>query len=252
MSRCWLLVPVSALLVFASVSLSQVQPSVSGRLLLEDGTAVKMRLMRNVSSVDAKVGEQIEFEVLEEVRVGDLVVISKGNSAYGTVTEAEPKKTLGKSGKLQITMDSVRLTSGQKTALRSPQVVNPVSAGLLGISPKDVTVAKGTEITAYINGNFEIDRAKFAASKPAASLMTAGDPKPQEDAAATSSVLVASTPAGAEIELDDAFVGSTPSIINMTIGDHKIVLKKRGFKPWERKVKATMGSIKIDVELEPM
>ncbi len=251
MSRCRVLFVLSAVLLLASVSFSHAQSSAAARLVLENGTPVKVRLTRNVSSVDAKVGEQVEFEVLEEVRVSDIVVIPKGSSAYGTVTEAEPKKTLGKSGKLQITMDSVRLASGQKTALRSPQIVNPVSSGLLGISPKDVTVAKGTEITAYINGNCEIERAKFAPTKPATG-MASGDAKPPEDASATSSVLVSSTPVGAEIELDDAFVGSTPSIISMSVGDHKIVLKKRGFKPWERKVKATMGSIKIDVELEPM
>jgi len=249
----------SVVLLLTSVPLLHAQSSAAARLTLEDGTAVKLRLMRNVSSVDAKVGEQVEFEVLEEVRVGELIVIPKGSAAYGSVTEAEPKKTLGKSGKLQITMDSVRLASGQKTALRSPQVVNPASAGFLGMSPKEITVAKGTEVTAYINGNCEIDRARFTPPKPPAPTVTPVvtnpppvEAKPAEVAGATSSVLVASTPVGADIELDDAFVGSTPSIISMSVGDHKIVLKKRGFKTWERKVKATMGSIKIDVELEPM
>jgi hypothetical protein len=54
-----------------------------GKPVLEDGTPVKLRLTRNVSSADARVGETVDFEVLEEIRVGDLLVIPKGGVAWG-------------------------------------------------------------------------------------------------------------------------------------------------------------------------
>ncbi len=130
-------------------------------------------------------------------------------------------------------------------------IVWPAAPFFLFMHGKDITIPKGTEITAYVNGNMELVRTKFL---PAGAAATAADPgvsKPPESGAVVSSVLVSSTPPGADIELDGSFVGSTPSIINLLPGDHQIVLKKRGFKPWERKMKATSGSVKIEAELEP-
>ena len=59
--------------------------------VLEDGTPVKLRISQTVSSADAHVDDRVEFEVLEEVRVADVVVIPKGGIAWGTVTEAQAK-----------------------------------------------------------------------------------------------------------------------------------------------------------------
>lgn len=64
-------------------------------------------------------------------------------------------------------------------------------------------------------------------------------------------VEVVSTPPGAEIEIDGSFVGSTPSTLGATAGQHQVVLKKRGFQPWERKISISAGHVKLDAELEP-
>src|SRR5262249_47885908 len=48
-----------------------------GSLLL-DGTPIRIRLNRNVSSADAKVGESVDFEVLDEIKVGEVTVIPRG------------------------------------------------------------------------------------------------------------------------------------------------------------------------------
>ncbi len=66
----------------------------------------------------------------------------------------------------------------------------------------------------------------------------------------TSKISVSSTPANADIELDGSFVGSTPSVIDVTAGDHSVVVKKSGYKPWERKLKVTGGTVNISAELE--
>ena len=68
----------------------------------------------------------------------------------------------------------------------------------------------------------------------------------------TSKISVSSTPANADIELDGSFVGSTPSVIDVTAGDHSVVVKKTGYKNWERKLKVTGGVVKISAELERM
>jgi PEGA domain len=61
---------------------------------------------------------------------------------------------------------------------------------------------------------------------------------------------VVSNPAGADIEVDGAFVGNTPSTIDITAGDHTITVSKNGYKNWERKLKASGGNVSLNVELE--
>jgi hypothetical protein len=61
-----------------------------------------------------------------------------------------------------------------------------------------------------------------------------------------------STPANADIELDGSFVGSTPSQIEVTPGEHSVVVKKTGYKNWERKLKVTGGSVNVAAELEKL
>lgn len=60
---------------------------------------------------------------------------------------------------------------------------------------------------------------------------------------------ISSTPAGAEIEVDGKFVGSTPSSISLSPGDHQIVIKKAGFSAWEKKMSVSAGHINIAAEL---
>jgi len=61
---------------------------------------------------------------------------------------------------------------------------------------------------------------------------------------------VSSTPAGADIEIDGAFAGSTPSSLSLSTGDHTVAVKKNGYKAWERKIKITGGNINLAAELE--
>jgi hypothetical protein len=50
--------------------------------VLQDGTAVKLRLAENLTSATAKAGQQVSFEVLEEVDLEGMPVIAKGAQAF--------------------------------------------------------------------------------------------------------------------------------------------------------------------------
>ena len=73
-------------------------PKTSAAFRLEDGTPLKLRLQRTISSADAQVDDRVDFDVLDEVRVGDVVAIPKGSVAWGTVTEAQAKKRMARGG----------------------------------------------------------------------------------------------------------------------------------------------------------
>jgi hypothetical protein len=67
---------------------------------------------------------------------------------------------------------------------------------------------------------------------------------------AQTSLAIDSTPAGAEIAIDGAFVGDTPSTVSVAPGNHQIVVKKKGFADWTRTLSATSGTVHLNAELE--
>ena len=241
---------------------STVKPAMQG-FGLEDGTPVKLRTARTISSSDAHTGDTLDFEVLEDVMAGDQIVIPKGGIAWGTVTEAQPKRRMGRGGKLDVNIDSVRLSDGERVALRAVKNVKggshtgamtgamvatgivffPAAPLFLFMHGKDITIPKGTEITAYINGDTRLDEAKFQAPNS-----TPGG-TPVATVAAEAELEITSTPPGADIEVDGKFVGNTPSSISVAPGDHDITIKKTGFIAWERRTTVSTGHINIGAEL---
>ncbi len=93
------------------------QPGSAG--FLGEDTPVRLRLQQNLSSGTAKVNDKVDFEVVEDVKVGNLVVIPQGATAIATVTEAHAKKSFGRAGKLNVNIDYVRLVNGDKVSLRA-------------------------------------------------------------------------------------------------------------------------------------
>src|SRR5215471_3127451 len=228
---------------------------------LEDGTPIKLRLTRNLSSADATTGERVDFEVLEDIKVKDTIVVARGGLALATVTEAQHKRRMARGGKLNVNIDDVRLADGEKAPLRAVKEVKggghtgamtgaivgtaivffPAAPLFLFMHGKDITIPKGTETTAYVNADIPLDRAKFqatAANKPASGAMVAPATATQ-DVLAT--VEIRSTPDGADITIDDKFMGDAPASIKLPAGDHKIKIEKSGFKPWEKTLTVSSG-----------
>jgi len=73
---------------------------------------------------------------------------------------------------------------------------------------------------------------------------------PEQETSAHLNLAVTSSPDGADIEVDGRFMGSTPSSIELVPGDHIVVVRKPGFKSWERKLQLTGGDIRLNADLE--
>ena len=61
---------------------------------------------------------------------------------------------------------------------------------------------------------------------------------------------ISSTPAGADIQVDGAFVGATPSDVDLTCCWHDVTIIKQGRKPWTRRVRFTGEDVKITAHLQ--
>ena len=163
----------------SSASSAPAKPPI-GFGLVED-TPVRIRLARTMSSKDAKVDDKVDFEVLEDVKVGNVIVIERGATAIATVTEAYPKRRLGRAGKLHMNIDYVRLVSGEKVPLRAVKggsggnhvaamtgamvatgiVFFPAAPLFLFMRGNNITIPKGTEVTAYVAADTPLDATKF-------------------------------------------------------------------------------------------
>jgi hypothetical protein len=153
----------------------------SSRFALEDGTPIKLVLNETISSADAQTGQTIPFEVVEDVLVDGVLVVPKGGTAWATVTSAQSKRRMGRGGKLDLNIDKVRLVDGSKTLLSAVKntkggghtgamtgaivatslIVWPAAPFFLFMHGKDITIPKGTAITAFVQGDDVLDRAKF-------------------------------------------------------------------------------------------
>jgi hypothetical protein len=228
---------------------------------LLDGTAIKLRLAETISSSNAKVGQQVPFEVTEDVVVQGITVLPKGAQAIATVTDANPKKSMGRGGKLNVNVDSARLADGEKVQLRAVQdnkggghvgamtgamvataiVFFPAAPLFLFVHGKDITIPKGTEVTAFVEGNMKLDMAKFApVDAPGVSITPATQ---------LASLAVDASVPNCDIEIDGNFMGNTPSTLNLSPGKHTVVVKKTGYADWTRTMTVGIGSVRLSAEM---
>ncbi|MGG6269746.1 hypothetical protein ACQ4M3_34565 [Leptolyngbya sp. AN03gr2] len=140
---------------------------------LEDGTPVKLKFRQTVSSKDTNLGATIEFEVVEDVLVKNRIVIAKGAIAKGKVTKVQGAGMLGRKGKLEIALQEVTLVTGERVSIRGSQqaggghaggiiavaaVINPLALLFKG---RQAVYEAGTEVPAFVDGNFALDQTKF-------------------------------------------------------------------------------------------
>ena len=229
--------------------------------MLAKGTPVKLHLKRDLSSADATPGDNIDFEVSEEVKVGDVVVIPKGNTAVGTVTDVQVARRMGRGGKLDIEIDSVTLADGEKATLwavkerngdgnvgdngpivKSSLVFGPVAPLLLLVPGEDAMIPRDTEITGYVVGAMQLDPGKFTTTSNSAAVPS--NPT-------TAQLEITSDPSGAEVSIDGNFVGRTPSQIEIAQGQHTIAISKAGCRTWERKLEVSAGKMILTATLYP-
>ncbi len=223
----------------------------TSQLNMPEGTKIRVRLEQNLSSATAEEGQPVQLSVADDVRIGDTVVIKQGAAAVGSVTLAVKKRRMGRTGKLDFSVDRVVAEDGSSIPLRySPQkrdggshslATGIITAGVgvafwpaapfvLLIQGKDAMLHRGMEMDVFTDQT-------FAMKNPAATPATT-----QPASAPAVAVQVTSQPQGAEIEIDGAFVGNTPGIVQMTPGLHHITVK-RGRSFWQRDMQVRAGNL---------
>src|SRR5713226_5245740 len=138
-------------------------------LTLANGTPVHLKLGKTISTASAHVGDVVEFHAADEVIVDGVTVIAMGTTAVGIVSEVEPKKRLGRGGKLALSINFLRLGNNEKAAVRSFQETSESSslagAGVSQGHGKDIVFAEGSDFTAYVDGDVHLKKEAFQTAK---------------------------------------------------------------------------------------
>jgi hypothetical protein len=236
------------------------------QITIPEGTKIRVRLETTITSATAEEGQTVELTVSEQVKLGDVTVIAEGARATGTVTEAHEKRRMGRAGKLDFSIDRVRATdnqwlplrytvtkkSGESHAVRTGVITAGVAVAFWPAAPvmllmkgKDIVINKGVGFDVYTDNNHIMGSS--AASSQAANAAGQATLPPQFSspagpaASGSATVTITSTVAGADIEVDGSFVGSTPTTLQLGAGSHRFVVKGNN-KSWERTLQVTPGS----------
>jgi hypothetical protein len=230
------------------------------QVTIPDGTKLRVRLDQTISSATADEGQTVELSVAEPIKIGDQVVIPEGARVTGTITTAEAKRRMGRSGKLDFSIDRVRAVdgewlplryeinkkSGESHAVRTGVITAgvavvfwPAAPVMLLMKGKDTTINKGVAFDVFTDVNHLVQKAAPSQGAPRQAALMASAVPAAETGTATFTVTSAVT--GADIELDGSFVGNTPTTLQVAAGMHHVTVRS-GAETWQRSMQVTSGS----------
>jgi hypothetical protein len=236
----------------------------SAQVVVPNGTKITARLEQTLSSATAEVGQPVQLVVTEDIRVNGAVVIAQGAPVLGTVVLAQEKRRMGRTGKLDFSIDKVRATDGEYVPLRYTMLKREggskgVSTGIMTAGAailfwpaapfvlmrkgKDVDINKGMVFEVFTDqdhnlrpGNLQpLPGAAPAAVAAVPSLQLASQAAPIRAATAVelATITVTSDLPGAEVEVDGSYMGSTPATLKLAPGVHRVAVK-HGSNSWAR------------------
>jgi hypothetical protein len=85
---------------------------------IPEATKVRVRLEQPLSSATAEEGQPVQLAVSEDVKINDVVVIPHDTVVNGTVVQSVAKRRMGRTGKLDFSIDTIVLGDGAKIPVR--------------------------------------------------------------------------------------------------------------------------------------
>lgn len=147
-------------------------PTPATKVILKEGTDVKLKFSDNLSSKTAAEGDPVNLVLDEDLKVGDVVIAKAGAKATGTITNAKKAGMMGKAGELNMRLEHMKV-GDQRVKLRGSKgkegqgkegtaVALTVLFGPIGLIKhgKNVEVKAGTPLTAYVDQDTALEAVK--------------------------------------------------------------------------------------------
>lgn len=142
--------------------------------LLKEGVAVDLKFAEALTSKTAHEDDKVNFELAEDLKVGDVVVAKAGSKAVGSVTHAKKSGMLGKGGELNIRLEYLKV-GDKKVRLRANKgkegedkvgatIALTVLFGPIGLIKhgKNVEIKAGTPLKAFVDEDTQLPTATAA------------------------------------------------------------------------------------------
>jgi len=256
--------------VFMLVYLSTPAPASQVRVI--QGQMVRLKLHNVMTTENVVKGDPIDFDVAEDVVVATHMVIQKGAPARGKVVDVKGAgKRNAKDASVTFQFVNVRSVDSQDVSLRARpdrnkkggSKENEVVANdpLPGYAQRVIGAEKGKEYAAYVDVSATVNVPDTQPAPPPITPVPSTPANPQGvtpptptgglPPVATPSMAVPEEPAsvnfnsdppGADILIDGALVGNTPSTLHVDAGHHVIQLRIGGYRSWTRNMVVEPGS----------
>lgn len=82
-------------------------------ITIKAGTIIPIQSINQVKAADVSEGQTVDFQVMQDITIDGLVVISRGTLVKGKVSEARKSSLAGTKGKLLIIIDRMNLSNGE-------------------------------------------------------------------------------------------------------------------------------------------
>ncbi|MCU1264670.1 MAG: hypothetical protein JWM21_988 [Acidobacteria bacterium] len=108
--RVWKLIAILLSTSFLLTAQTSEAPKPNGeKYLLKEGTEVNLKFSEALSSKTAAEDDRVNFELVDDLKVGDVVVARAGTKAVGSVTHAKKSGMMGKGGELNIRLEYLKV-----------------------------------------------------------------------------------------------------------------------------------------------
>lgn len=245
----------SLLITLASVSVALADVEIPS------GTKISCRLEQTLSSATAEEGMPVQLTTTENVMVNGSVVIPQGSSVQGSIVQAVARRRMGRTGKLDFSIDKVRAADGQYIPLRyslhkkeggshgvrtgvltagAAVLFWPAAPFLLLSKGKDVTINRGMVLDVFTDQAHTLQTMPARPVQAQMSELAPANHPVAPTAGGMAPVTITADLQGAEVEIDGAFVGSAPSTRRLSSGMHRVTVRM-GARVWERELQVQSG-----------
>lgn len=143
---------------------------------LRSGTPVLLKVFETISSEKVTVNQDVRLIVIRDVKIGEDIVIKSGADGFGKITKVKKKGGWGKKGEFELAITSAMAIDGSEVLLSAQQRAEgsgkggeatavgvgtgllclPLAATGFLVKGEEGAIPAGTEIKAYVDGNYNI------------------------------------------------------------------------------------------------
>lgn len=140
----------------------------AGEAYIPKDTQLTVELTKELSSKTNRKGESIQFKLVDNMLLNDVVVIPAGTIAEGHITKQKSSGMFGRAGKLEISVDSIQTVNGVTVPLTYVGRIEAGSDGAVAVAAlvslvgglfmkgANVKIPAGTKIAAKVEKDTDL------------------------------------------------------------------------------------------------